>query len=117
METEVNDRCLFIQFADNQVIILNDQGDMQYMVAKLMEEYREWDLAVDIAKTKYLYVGTQSRNLKLDNSQEILQRQEYDYLGIPFDNTKSYVKENEKQIVRTKRLIGRHKEIMFQFTR
>ncbi|XP_060525271.1 uncharacterized protein LOC132701406 [Cylas formicarius] len=89
MGKEIDGGCLFtLQFADVQVIVANDKDDMQYMIRKLIEEYKEWGLIVNIAKTKYLSVGTHSLgNLELGNGQEILQCQEYEYLGITFDNS------------------------------
>lgn len=107
MGIEIDDSCLFtLQFADDQVIVANDKEDVQYMMRKLIEEYREWGLTVNIAKTKYLCVGTQDGNLELDNGQEILQCQEYEYLGITFDNTGTDVKEIGKRIVKAKKVIG-----------
>ncbi|XP_060517219.1 uncharacterized protein LOC132696423 [Cylas formicarius] len=96
-----------VPFADDQVIVANDKDDMQYMIQKLIEEYKEWGLIVNIAKTKYLCVGTHSlENLELGNGQEILQCQEYEYLGITFDNTGTDAKEIEKRIVKAKKVIG-----------
>lgn len=90
----------------DQIIVANDKDDMQYMLRKLIEEYGEWGLTVNIAKTKYLCVGAQEGNLNLDNGHEIIQCQEYEYLGITFDNTGTDGREIEKRIINAKKIIG-----------
>ncbi|XP_030767351.1 uncharacterized protein LOC115891091 [Sitophilus oryzae] len=107
MGIEIDNECLFtLQFADDQIIVANDKDDMQYMLRKLIEEYGEWGLTVNIAKTKYLCIGAQEGNLNLDNGQEIKQCQEYEYLGITFDNTGTDGREIEKRIINAKKIIG-----------
>jgi hypothetical protein len=46
-----------INFADDQVLLAQDQDDMEYMARKLKEEYERWGLAVNLEKTKYVYMG------------------------------------------------------------
>ncbi|XP_030761326.1 uncharacterized protein LOC115886365 [Sitophilus oryzae] len=104
MGIEIDNECLFtLQFADDQIIVANDKDDMQYMLRKLIEEYGEWGLTVNIAKTKYLCIGAQEGNLNLDNGHEIKQCQEYEYLGITFDNTGTDGREIEKRIINAKK--------------
>lgn len=72
----------------------NDEEDMQHMIRKLREEYQDWGQIVKINKTKYLYVGPSSGNSDMDNGQEVLQCQDYEYLGITFESNGTDVKEN-----------------------
>ncbi|KAH1021997.1 hypothetical protein HUJ04_011473, partial [Dendroctonus ponderosae] len=96
MGVEINDRCLItLQFADDRVIVACDREDMQYMVRKLMHEYQE-----------RVPDSTQDGNWEVDNGQEFLQCQKYEYLGSTFVNTGTDVKEIEKLIVKAKNLIG-----------
>ncbi|XP_030746812.1 uncharacterized protein LOC115875485 [Sitophilus oryzae] len=104
MGIEIDNESLFtLQFADDQIIVANDKDDMQYMLRKLIEEYGEWGLTVNIAKTKYLCIGAQEGNLNLDNGHEINQCQEYEYPGITFDNVGTDGREIEKRIINAKK--------------
>lgn len=45
MGMEFNDGCLYtLQFADDQVVITNNKEDMEYVMRKLLEKYRNWEL-------------------------------------------------------------------------
>ncbi|KAH1014403.1 hypothetical protein HUJ04_003244 [Dendroctonus ponderosae] len=82
MGVEIDDSCLFThQFVGDQVIVASDGENVQYMIRKRMEEYREWGRTVNINKTKDLCIGTQDGHLEVDNGQEILQCQQYEHLG------------------------------------
>jgi hypothetical protein len=41
-------------FADDQVIITQDTEDAEYMLRKLVEEYKKWGLQINFGKTEYL---------------------------------------------------------------
>uniref|UniRef100_T1H9Z7 Reverse transcriptase domain-containing protein n=1 Tax=Rhodnius prolixus TaxID=13249 RepID=T1H9Z7_RHOPR len=41
-------------FADDQVMIANDEEDINYMARNLAEEYRKWGLEINIEKTEYM---------------------------------------------------------------
>jgi hypothetical protein len=47
-----------LQFADNQVVMAQSREDLEYMCQKLQEEYSKWGLTMNIAKTKYMSLGT-----------------------------------------------------------
>lgn len=70
-----------ILFADDQVIIAEDEEDMKYMLTKLIEEYNNWGLEVNTEKTKYLLIGGKGQDLELDNG-AIKSVEEYEYLGV-----------------------------------
>lgn len=106
MGIQLNDRCMYtLQFADDQVVIANDKYDMQYMMRKLIAEYAEWGLSVNIEKTQYLCIGTEPSTLDLENGQEISNCQNYVYLGVTFDDTGTDTKEIEKRIIQARKII------------
>uniref|UniRef100_T1H9Y0 Uncharacterized protein n=1 Tax=Rhodnius prolixus TaxID=13249 RepID=T1H9Y0_RHOPR len=39
-------------FADDQVLIANDEEDINYLVRKQAEEYRKWGLEINTEKTE-----------------------------------------------------------------
>jgi hypothetical protein len=56
-----------------------------YMKRKFKENYKKWDLDMNLNKTKYLcVVETTYKYLKLDKDKEIEFCQEYKYLGVIF---------------------------------
>jgi len=40
---------------DDQIVIIQDKEDLEYMNRKLMKEYRKWGLEMNINKTQYLH--------------------------------------------------------------
>lgn len=46
-----------LKFVDNQTLISGDREDIKYMMQKLIEEYKNWGLNVNIQKAIYLYIG------------------------------------------------------------
>ena len=55
------------QFADDRVVMAQSKEDLEYMCRKLQEEYSKWDLTMNIAKTKYMFLGTDTNYLEVDN--------------------------------------------------
>ena len=43
-----------LNFADDQVLLAQDNDDMVYMARKLKEEYEKWGLNINLEKTKYV---------------------------------------------------------------
>ncbi|XP_030768215.1 uncharacterized protein LOC115891796 [Sitophilus oryzae] len=82
MGIQIGNHCLTtLLFADDQVIVANDEEDIDYMLRKLKEEYAEWGLKMNMTKTEYLKMaddGQVDRSLELSN---IKQCEEYKYLG------------------------------------
>ena len=55
--------------------------DLEYMCRKLQEECSKWGLTINIAKTKYMYLGTDTNYLEVENGDIITGCTEYKYLG------------------------------------
>ena len=58
--------------------------DLEYTGRKLQEEYSKWGFTMNIAKTKYMSVGTDTNHLKMDNGDIITGCTEFRYLGTIF---------------------------------
>ena len=43
-----------LSFADDQLLLVQDHGDLKYMARKLKEEYEKWGLAINLEKAKYV---------------------------------------------------------------
>lgn len=81
MGIEIGENCLFtLLFADDQVILANDEDDIEYMYRKLEEEFTTWGLKINLDKTEYLRVGGQAEDLQLAQG-VIRSTQEFKYLG------------------------------------
>jgi len=63
------------------------------MARKLKETYEKWGLDMNSNKTRYLCNGETHSNLKLDKESEIESCQEYKYLGVIFDTSRTDDKE------------------------
>ena len=81
-------------FADDQVLIANDEDDIAYMTRKLIEEYRKLGLNINTSKTEYLVIGKNPKDLQVGN--EVIRcTNEFKYLGsyIASDGTtRKYIK-------------------------
>jgi len=69
-----------LMYADDQVILANDEEDINYMTRKLIEEYEKWGLDINVSKTKYMVVGGNGQDL-LTHRGIIEYVKEFNYLG------------------------------------
>ncbi|XP_072392123.1 uncharacterized protein [Diabrotica undecimpunctata] len=103
MGIDLGEVCLYtLQFADDQVIIANDKGDLEYMARKLKEEYDQWGLEINVEKTKYLPIGGELSNIELENNEQITSCSEYTYLGVILDRTGKDDEEIKKRATQTR---------------
>jgi hypothetical protein len=56
-----------LKFADDQVVMAQGKEHLEYMCRKLQEEYSKWGLNMNIAKTKYMSLSTDTNYLEVDN--------------------------------------------------
>lgn len=66
-----NDYFLYmLHFAEDQVLVADDKDVLEYMIRKLAEEYKTWELQVNMRKTKYMCVVGEPEltheNIKMD---------------------------------------------------
>lgn len=87
-----------LYFADDQIVIAEDEDELAYMVRKLKEEYELAGLTLNMSKCEYLIVcNAEVKNLKLDN--EIIKRVEKcKYLGAILDKHKNSKDEIQERI-------------------
>jgi hypothetical protein len=76
-----------LNFADDQVLIVQDHDDMEFMAQKLQEEYKKWGLTMNLEKNKYLCIGEEKESLKFDSGEEIKLSTECTYLRTKIDQT------------------------------
>lgn len=67
-------------FADDQVVIANEEEDLDYMFRKLKKEYERWGLNMNLTKTEYLLIGNESEEQDLE-IRSLKRTKEYKYLG------------------------------------
>ena len=60
-----------LQFADDQMVMAQSKEDLEYMCRKLQEQYSKWGLNMNIAKTKYMSLGTDTNCLEVYNGDVI----------------------------------------------
>ncbi|XP_060518384.1 uncharacterized protein LOC132697110 [Cylas formicarius] len=95
---KVGDHCLStLFFVDDQVLIANGEEDIDYMLRKLQEEYNLAGMKMDMAKTEYLRIGKEGKDLDLW-LRLVNQFEEYKYLGSIRSNKGSSVQEIQRKI-------------------
>ena len=86
MGIEIGDSRLFtLHFADDQVILAEDDDDICYMLRKLDEEYEKWGLTINTDKTEYVVAGGERRDLHISKG-VVKGVDSYKYLGIKITN-------------------------------
>ena len=83
MGIPIRDEYLFtLCFADDQVVIAQDEEDLSYMMRKLKEEYEDAGLEINLDKTEFLQtISNVTENLNIDSSIEIKGTEKFKYLG------------------------------------
>ncbi|KAK7794664.1 hypothetical protein R5R35_003782 [Gryllus longicercus] len=82
MGMNIGDETLFsLLFADDQVIMAEDEDDVTYMFRKLVEEYGKWGMEINLQKTEYMVVRGMPHDL--ETSIGIIKgKTQYKYLGV-----------------------------------
>jgi len=73
---------------------------------KLQEEYSTWDLTMNIAKTKYMSLGTDTNHLELDNVDIVTGCTEFRYLGSIFTKDGRDNKNIRHCVTQAQKIIG-----------
>ena len=89
MGYNVDNTIYTLQFADDQVVIAQSKEDLKYMCRKLQNEYSKWGPIMNIDKTKYMSLGTDTNHLGLDNGDIIAGCTEFKYLAKDGRETKN----------------------------
>lgn len=104
MGINIDDETLHtLLFADDQIIIAEDEDDINYTMRKLTETYEKWGLKINFDKTKYIVVGGNGRDLHIDGK-VIKACREYKYLGVLITEEGNCQKEIRNRIIQTKQV-------------
>jgi hypothetical protein len=95
-----------LQFAGGQVVTDQSKEGLDCMCRKLQEEYSKWGLTVNIAKTKYMSLGTDTIHLELDNGDIITGCTEFRYLGSIFTKAGRDIKIIRHRVTQARKVIG-----------
>jgi hypothetical protein len=95
-----------LQFADDQVVMAQSKEDLEYMCQKLQEEYFKWGPNMNIAKTKYMSLGTDTNHLEMDNGDIITGCTEFRYLGTKFTKDGRDTKNIRHRVTQARKIIG-----------
>lgn len=77
-----DDHLYTLSFADDQVVIAQDEEDLSYMVRKLEEEYKKNGLEMNLNKTEYLTTSSDALvNLEIEDGRQLKGTDKFKYLG------------------------------------
>jgi hypothetical protein len=80
--------------------------DLECMCRKLREEYSKWSHTMNIAKTKYMSLGTDTNYLEVDNGGIITGCTEYKYLGSICTKDGRDTKNIRYRVTQARKIIG-----------
>jgi hypothetical protein len=76
------------------------------MARKLQEEYSKWGFTMNIAKTKYMSVSTDTDHLEVNNGDIITGCTEFRYLGTIFTKDGRDTKNIRHGVTQARKIIG-----------
>lgn len=113
MGIEIGNNYIYtLQFADDQVVIVNDQSDMEYMTWKLIDDAKIGASQLSFQKTKYLRIGGASRNLDLEDLGKVKEYHKYKSPGVIFDQTGTDNRDIVNRIIQAIKDIACHNGIL-----
>ena len=99
------DKLFALYFADDQVVIAEDQDDLSYMVRKLSEAYQQAGLTINTGKSEYVVVGKDEiENLPLGETHMVGVKQ-CKYLGALFNKKGNSNEEITQRIIKGRNII------------
>lgn len=113
MGIQIGDSKLYtLLFADDQIVIAEDEDDASYMTRKLKEEFLKWGLTINMDKTKYLIVEGDGHDLDMEND-NIKKCEEIKYLGVTITNKGTSEKDIYNKLNQGKKAIGMLNSILW----
>lgn len=76
-----NEHLYTLCFADDQVVMAQDEEDLSYMLRKLNEEYEKVGLEINLKKTMYMTTEEDTADLQIEDHLEIKGTNNFKYLG------------------------------------
>lgn len=99
-------------FADDLVIMAEDEQDMNYMFRKLKQEFDLWGLQINVSKTKYMVTGEHGKDLCIGND-KIQLCDDFKYLGFTVSKEGTSNKDINNKINQGKRVINMLNSILW----
>jgi hypothetical protein len=91
------------------VVIAREKEDAEYLCRKLMEEYQNLGLTLNMDKTKYLCVGGPSEDLQLDEGIKVQACEEC----VKIDESRRWKREISSRIAKGRRVVGALNSILW----
>lgn len=95
-----------LQFADDQVLMAQDQEDIEYMTRKIKQDYEKWGLSLNLEKTVYWTLGSTHDVLTMETGEIIRTAEDIKYLGTTIGKQGFYEKECETRIIKGRKILG-----------
>ena len=95
-----------LQFVDDQLVMVQSKETLEYMCWKFQEEYSKRGLTINIAKIKYMSLGTNINHLEMDNGDIITGCNEFRYLGSIFTKDGRETKNIHHRVAQARKIIG-----------
>ena len=86
-----------LHFGDDQVILVENESDIHYMVWKPVGEYKQWGPNINPPKIEYLVAWNAGKNLLLGDT-EIKHRGYYKYLGVKITSNSHSMEETATKV-------------------
>ena len=101
-----------VRFADDMVLFEESKGKMQRMIDRLQEKCNEYEMKINVRKTKVMRIGDDERiNLKA-NGENIEQVNEFRYLGVRLTGRWNSETEIKTRIGMAKEAFNRKRRIL-----
>lgn len=115
MGLRVGDEILYsLYFADDQVVVAEDEDDLGYMIRKLQEEYEKAGLTMNMSKCEYLLVGSNKcDNLPLESG-IIKGVDQCKYLGVVLNKQANSNDEIRERITKGRKAIGALNSLLWE---
>jgi len=103
-----------VRFADDQGMLASSEGELQTLMKRLEETAKEYDMKVNVKKTKVMVVSKEEgkiANIVIDG-QKIEQVEKFKYLGAVISQDNRCIKEIKARIGMAKDAFNKRKELL-----
>lgn len=76
------------------------------MTRNILEEYDNWEMAINIHKSTYFCLGNDKDDLQLENDIKIKRCDEYKYLSVTFGTNGKDSLEMQERTTQSRKIIG-----------
>lgn len=98
-----NEHLYTLSFADDQVVIAQDEEDLSFMIRKLQEAYTKAGLEINFKKTEYLNTKEEEvKDLEIGENQNIKGTSKFKYLGFVISKNATTEEEIKSRLGQTR---------------